>query len=352
MGLNDDLLNFQIQQQVRWLRLANNDAREARTAFLKTDPELRAYIMALDVRPSPRGIRTVAKDVKNILTPKLQKITDDMTLQTLDTSNLAAEIEHQLLDANIPSDVKTQTKIAIDKSTFETPYQGALLAAWLADLRGRDIARTQRGIIEGLISDDSNQDIASAVIGTRSLNFKDGAREVSRRNAEMAIRTAISHATNMGRQAIWEANISLIDNVRWVSTLDGRTSAICQHRDGRLYPVLSGPRPPAHSSCRSVTVAVVKSWRELGFDVDDLPPGKRASMNGEVPSTLTYQEWFLQQPTKFQKEVLGPTRFKLWQKSGIAPTRFHNDAGFYYTIPELKKKMPTAFDKLESVQPA
>lgn len=347
MGLNDELLNFQIGQQVRWLRLANRDAKVTRSALLATDPELRAYIMSLDIRPSPRGIRTVSKDIQELLTPSLKKITDEMTLQTLSASSLSADIEHSLLDKSVPLPVgiNMPTGSSVSKSTLETPYLGAMLAAWLADLRNNDIARTQRAIIEGLISDDSNQDIAAAVIGTRSLNYKDGAREVTRRGGEMAIRTALAHATNIGRQAIWEANTDLIDNVRWVSTLDGRTSPICIHRDGNLYPVLSGPRPPAHPSCRSVTVAVVKSWRELGFDIDELPPGTRASMNGQVPSTLTYQQWFLTQSAEFQKEVLGPTRFKLWQKGGVAPTRFHNDAGFYYTIDELEKKMPSAFEE-------
>lgn len=38
---------------------------------------------------------------------------------------------------------------------------------------------------------------------------------------------------------------------RWVSVLDGRTSAICRSRNGHVYKFGSGVLPPAHINCRS-----------------------------------------------------------------------------------------------------
>jgi hypothetical protein len=49
--------------------------------------------------------------------------------------------------------------------------------------------------------------------------------------------------------------------------------------------------------------------------MDELPPSTRASMNGQVPDTVMYKDWFKTQPEKFQKSVLGKHRWTLW-KSG------------------------------------
>ena len=55
-------------------------------------------------------------------------------------------------------------------------------------------------------------------------------------------------------------------------------------------------------NCRSTTVAVV-DYEGLGFEPP--PPGKRASMGGQVPADMTYGEWLSKQPRSVQEDVLG-----------------------------------------------
>jgi SPP1 gp7 family putative phage head morphogenesis protein len=194
-----------------------------------------------------------------------------------------------------------------------------------------------------MVAGETTQDIIDALIGTKRLRYKDGARQMSRYGLGTLVRTATNFAANVGRQSTWEENDDVIKSVRWVSTLDTRTTPICRSRDGMVFPVDSGPRPPAHPNCRSTTVAVTKSWRELGIDSDELDEGTRASMNGQVPASMTYYQWLSKQSASIQREVLGDSRYDLWKIGGIAPEKFVNDAGKSLTLDQLKSLYPDAF---------
>ena len=98
------------------------------------------------------------------------------------------------------------------------------------------------------------------------------------------------------RQAYADANADLVTAVRWVSTLDSRTSPPCRIRDGSEYTADAKHRPighkirvgdgPGQSALQlpvGVRAGVPKSWRELGIDADELPAATRASMDGQVP---------------------------------------------------------------------
>jgi hypothetical protein len=123
---------------------------------------------------------------------------------------------------------------------------------------------------------------------------------------------------------------------------------MCRVRDGLLYdpathkplghkvPWLGGPGR-LHFNCRSVSTPVTRSWRELGIDMDDMPPGTRASMDGQVPADLTYADWLAKQSAARQDEVLGPVRAKLF-RSGVPMTKFYDDKGQWLTLPQLLER--------------
>jgi hypothetical protein len=155
----------------------------------------------------------------------------------------------------------------------------------------------------------------------------------------------------------------MVKAVQWVSTLDTRTSEICRLRDGLQYttdthkpighkvPWLGGPGR-AHWQCRSSSVPVLKSWRELGIDMDELTPSTRASMDGQVPAEQTYTEWLRKQSAARQDEVLGPSRGKLFRTGGLPMDRFYNDKGQFLTLPELAEREASAFKRAGVALPA
>lgn len=223
------------------------------------------------------------------------------------------------------------------------PFQGKLLSEVAAEMGQAAYVRVRDAVRQGFAEGQTSDQIVRRIRGTRAARYKDGVTEISRRGAEAVVRTALNHTANYARQATLEQNTDVVDRLRWVSTLDMRTSPICRARDGQTFPVDSGPRPPAHWNCRSTMAPVMKSWADLGIDLPELPEGTRASMSGQVPASETYQTWLARQPAATQDEVLGPTRGRLFRAGKLPLERFVDATGHEYTLEELRRRDAAAF---------
>lgn len=218
------------------------------------------------------------------------------------------------------------------------------------------MARIRDALRIGYVQGETTSQMIQRIRGTRANAYSDGIIEIDRRNAEAVVRTAISHVAANARDAFYEANDDIIEAVSWCSTLDSRTSEICQVRDGLQYtvdthkpighsvPWLGGPGK-AHWNCRSTSAPVVKSFKDLGIDFEDFSAETRASMDGEVPADQTYGEWLTKQSAARQDDVLGPTRGKLLRAGGLTIDRFSNDKGQWLTLDQLRERDEAAFEK-------
>lgn len=149
-----------------------------------------------------------------------------------------------------------------------------------------------------------SEDLAKQAL-TNSVAFGEDSEEAAQRMAQ-ALGTSIEKARLVSRTAIHanaadirdqylDENSDVFDKWMWVATLDHRTCPKCGPLDGKLFDIKQGPEIPAHMRCRCVAVPQVTDWSDTGLDMSLLPPGQRASMNGEVPSTMTYSDWLDQQ---------------------------------------------------------
>ena len=194
--------------------------------------------------------------------------------------------------------------------------------------------QVKRQINMGMLQGESTDQIVRRIRGTRGARYADGVLQVPRRHAQSIVRTFVQHTTSHARQATFEANEEFIRYVRWVSTLDSRTSQICASLDGQVYDVQSGERPPAHFNCRSTIVPVLKGWRSLGLKAPE--PSTRASMSGQVPQKLKYGDWLLKQPIALQNQILGPGKAALLRR-GTVPIKRFTDANLRpLTLKELR----------------
>lgn len=234
------------------------------------------------------------------------------------------------------------------------PFQGRLLKEWMAGLEVDAAIKIRDAVRLGYIESQTIAEIVKRIRGTKALNYADGLLDINRRNAETIVRTAIGHTAAYARDLSYDANDDIIKGIKWLSVLDARTTPICQLRDGKIYtdkthkpighnlPWLSGPGR-THMNCRSTSAAVLKSFRELGFNMDDLPPGTRASLDGQIPSDTTYTEWLKSKPAAFQDEVLGKVKGKLYRDGGLTLDRFYAKDGQVYTLDELRSRDAGAF---------
>lgn len=279
--------------------------------------------------------------------------------------------------------------------------RGAFLKEWMAKLSADDGRRLRDTIRLGVIEGQGLDEIVRRVRGTRAQGFRDGILQTSRREAEGIVRTAISFTANAAREAAFIANADVLSGLIWISVLDGRTSPVCQSRDGDVTvlpggdpsqlpagsPRLNPPntRPPAHlGGCRSIMGAIISGigvvgtrpfitstatgrqrrinfladarakagdrWRGLTRSQRNVLVAKQrsawAARNiGIVPGKTTYQEFLARQPAKFQNEKLGRTRGLLFRRGGLDLKDFVDLGGREFTLAELARRHADAFQK-------
>ena len=299
---------------------------------------------------------------------------------------LEGQAEIDLLQSSITIEVGFMAVNADQLRAIATsrPFQGRFLRDWFSTLEAVDQQRLTTALQLGMTNGEPIDDIVRRVVGTRKNAYADGILSMTRRDAQGIVRTAVNHVSNTARGYVWDANSDIITAKVWVSTLDGRTTAVCRARDGHGTPVgdndlpadipplqPEGAKPPAHFNCRSVMVAYIdgvgllgnrptvtdtrtRAKREIDFrrmakeqgkPIQDIRKAWAAENVGRVPAATTYQDFLKRQPASFQDEVLGKTKAKLFREGGLNVDQFVDRAGNELTMSQLAERKPDAFRK-------
>lgn len=241
----------------------------------------------------------------------------------------------------------------------------------------------QGEIQTGMQLGESVPQMVRRIHGTKAAGYKDGVMEVSRRDANSLVRTSVQTINNEARLRSFRENPDVIKGVQWVATLDGRTTAICRALDGLTWE-LDGtpidhstpfPGPTAHWNCRSTQIGTMKSWDELagkklpslngktldaafekamadqGFTPEQIGLAKRntrASMDGQVAKTQSFEPWLRTKSEGFQMQLLGPTRHGLWSAGRIGLRDMVDQTGRELTIKQLMQAVDQGILPLET----
>lgn len=212
-------------------------------------------------------------------------------------------------------------------ATMARPFQGKLLKEWLSDAEAANARRVREVIRQGYAESQTIQDMVARIRGTAAAQYQDGILEIGRRGAEAMVRTAVTHTSNVAASDTYalanEIHPGLIESVEWVSVLDNRTTMICASRDGNIYPIDSGPRPPAHINCRSSVVPVLAGMNRMAREL--------------------FPDWLLRQPHAIQDDVLGTTRGQLFRSGALSLDKFVDSKGKTLTLDQLRAKDAAAF---------
>lgn len=339
MAANDDLSDALTRHQIYLQRYGNATVRKILALLKRSDARIVERLLREDLSALSRARQErLLTEMRRIIESAYTDATGALQLDLETLATYEGEYQLDLFRRVLPVKLETVAPSAdqLLAAVNSRPFQGKLLKEVYTELSASAFRKVRDTIRAGIVEGRTTDQVVRDIRGRRSMGFRDGILESNRRATETVVRTAINHTANTAREYTYERNGNLIKGVRWNSTLDGRTSAVCRARDGKVYEPGKGPRPPAHFNCRSSTSPVTKSWRELGFDIDELPPATRASMNGRVPADQDYDTWLRKQPKAFQEEVLGPTRAKLFRK-GLKMERFVDRKGSTLTLNELKR---------------
>src|SRR5690606_31402874 len=183
---------------------------------------------------------------------------------------------------------------------------------------------------------------------------KDGLLESSRSSIERQVRTVRSHVANVAYEETYKA--LGFTHLKFIATLDGRTSKTCGSLDQNVWKVGDSGirRPPLHPNCRSVLVGVnadgeLPGQRPFVMDerkVKDIPKGERKHLIGQLDANTSFKEFLDQADEFFQKEWLGPARYRLYKEGNYSIDKFVDPQGRMYTLSELKALDKKALDDL------
>lgn len=380
---NQAMLDAIVRHQVDILRFSKGETEKVLAILDQADAELVQRIsnrIGAGLSPLETSrLEALLADVKRSRTKALKRLDNLYKKDLADLAVAEGVFEGNALESSLDFVFNSASVPAAKlQALANAPIRGIPIDGWVANMAQGDVNRLQGIINLAIIEGATPQSLIRQV--TDALG-------VTRRNAEALTRTAVNHVSNKARESVWDANADIIDALRWTATLDGRTSPICQSRDGDLAPVGDNPlppgdplnppgaRPPAHFNCRSVMVAVIDGESAIGdrtFIRDRRRPKERladfrkearakvgadkwrklspAARNkliakqrdawakthiGTVPAKQTYEQWLRKQPTQFQNEVLGNTKGKLFRQ-GASLDKFVDKSGRTLTLAELK----------------
>lgn len=257
-----------------------------------------------------------------------------------------------VIEGEAPSAPSAAAAYAAARST---PVLGEFVEGMLADLPDTTRRQVYSALRQGISQGQTTGEIVRALRGTKALNFKDGVLQTTRNSAERIVRTARGHISNVAYEETYRALD--VKEVVWVAALELRTCRRCAPLDGQRYKVDEPhPRPVLHPNCRCQLAPsldddimgqrpYVRAGKITGQDGNTkfrsignmtAKQRERAGLKvGQVKASTTYDDWFSSQPARFQKEWLGPKRYKLYKEGGYKLDRFTDPRQREYTLEEL-----------------
>ena len=260
-----------------------------------------------------------------------------------------------------------QKKAILD--TYE--INGKTILDWMKNWEAGDIERIASACQKASVESLSVADIVKKINGTRAENYEDGILSTTRKSATMMARTLINGVSNNTRMETIKANSDVIDGIKFLGTLDGKTCPYCAQFDGRIWEpneIDSVPRPPIHPNCRCTILPWIQLKDADGNDIDleyDRPAAnadfeklaeeaynKTAKEKGlkrrwkdlaqstrlkyyykaqkdfeartgkpayrQVPGTTTFYDYFEKQPEEFKLSWLGPSKYSVYHNENTS----------------------------------
>lgn len=354
--VNEKLLDNTVSHSIDIQRYGNGVVRRMLAILNKADAKLTDELISALERMTPANftaqrLDALLKEVRALNGKAYTSVRTGLEVDLLDLVKSEADYQADLFKDVLPVNVSV-AKIdpeVVYTAAMARPFQvskdkAVPLNEYLTGLSSDRAAKIRDAVRLGYLNSETTSQIVRTIRGTKTQNYADGLMQAPRYHVEGMVRTAISHMSNFTAQRFYEANSGMIKGWQFVATLDGRTTITCASLSGKVFPIGKGPKPPLHIGCRSTTVPVTKSWRELGIDIEEFK-STRASMDGQIAEDISFTQWLRSKPASFQDDILGATRGKLFRANEIEVDKFTNNKGKVYTVEELRRKNKELFEK-------
>lgn len=296
-----------------------------------------------------RFLQGFAGQLSETTTSLMSGVRENLMGRIVEIAGAEVDFEQRLIGKSLPVEwtFSTPSNQQLESIMRAQPFDGKPMSEWFDDLEAGTVSKVTQAIRQGMIEGEGIPQIMQRIRGTRAGAFTDGVLGTTRQHAEALARSGVIFASDQATSEFYRQNDDLIKEVRWVLTLDNRTCLRCVDKENNSpYKLDEAPVAPVHPNCRCTKAPVTKSWRELGIDLDEAPPGTRASMNGQVPDSMTYNEWLSKQDLDVVKEALGEKRALLFKEGKLSVTSFTDRQGRQLTLEQIRQKERDVFEEL------
>lgn len=245
---------------------------------------------------------------------------------------LAAIVSNVLIEGAPSKEWWSRQAADLTQAFADQMRQGMARGETIQQLRDRIIGQNLPGV--GAVGKVDLRTVAKA---DRGIIWK------ARRNAEAIVRTSAITINSAAHMAAFEANADVIEGLTWTSSLDQKTCVRCGSMDGETWKLgEQHVTPSLHWACRCAVIPKPRSFEELlgdkalGRELDKIPVGDRASMNGPVSGNTTFEGWFKSQGENIQKDILGEKKWAIWKRSGLSLSDMVDGTGRELTLAELR----------------
>jgi SPP1 gp7 family putative phage head morphogenesis protein len=337
MTANEELRDKTIAHEIYLQRYYSSTSKKVMDLLRVVEKDLVKQLKTLDLdnQMTIQQIDARLESVRAILNEGYDLAGKELISNMKDAAEYEQEWQIKAIDDSTPVvlDMVAVAPVTLFAAIESKPLQGKLIKEWIDKLDADSYTRIQDAVRIGLVEGQSYSDVVKRITGTKALQYTDGINSLNARQTQALVSTAMSHATNVASEEFYKANDDLIKGWQFLATLDFKTTTLCKSYDGQKFDLGKGPYPPIHVRCRSSTVPVLKSWKEMGMK--DPPPGTRSSLDGQISETINYDEWLRKQSHEKQDEALGKGKAEIF-RSGVKLERFVEN-GKELTLEQLKK---------------
>lgn len=350
MTVNSDLQDRAIQHAIAINRygagLSDRAVRLLNSADADLVEKIAQRIGAIEERgydlgpKSTKRLLTLLEELRALNRAIYDQLHNSLAEELHEFAAAEAGFQKASLDAALAISLETKlpTATRLRAIVTEVPFEGRLLKSWTDGMEQGRTDRVSAAIQQGMTQGETTDQIVRRIRGTKAAGYADGILDVSRRSAQSIVRTVVTHVSNVTAQETWKANSHVVKAWQFLATLDTRTTIGCASLDGQTFPIGEGPIPPRHIRCRSISVAVTKSFRELGVDKDELSKADRASMDGQVAGAPRYDHWLSTKSASVQDDILGPSRAAFFRSGKLKLVQLVKPDGTVLTLDQLRAK--------------
>lgn len=330
-----------LSNAIRVERFTAGEQKKLLGVFLQMQTELKAKLANGYTPYEKTRLTKLLKDCTAIINTfyvGVQSEFDYVGLAKAEAAATQTAIASIGLEASLPSAAVLKAMVS------DSLIQGAPLKDWWekmgADTAFKFAAQVRQGVAQG----ETLQQVITRIVGSKKKGIV-GIMEISHRHASTLVHDSIMQIANDARMAVYKANADIMKGFEWLATLDGNTCIECMAYSGAQWDMkgnsikgdLPLKNPPLHPSCRCVLTPLTKSYRELGLNIDEMPPGTRASDLGQVPADMSMDSFLRRHDTEYLNDLLGPGRAKLFQDGKITLRQLIDQTGRPLRLDELRK---------------